>query len=237
MSLDHEKRAAAKAAVALVENGMVVGLGTGSTSVHAVRALGARIAAEGLKIRAVPTSESTRKLAESLDIPLIGIDEVDLIDLTIDGADEIDFQFRMIKGGGGALLREKLVAAASFHVAIIVDSSKRVERLGAFPLPVEVLPFGVMTTSRAIAAIGHDFGLPPGAVRLRRSADGSPFLTDQGNYILDLNFGRIVDAAGLAQELDHITGILEHGLFLDEAHRLFIGRGDAVEESSRSGAL
>ena len=237
MTLDHEKRAAAEAAVALVEDGMVVGLGTGSTAAHAVRALGARLSRDALKIRAVPTSEATRKLAESLGIPLIGLDEVDLIDLTIDGADEIDGQLRMIKGGGGALLREKLVAAASFHVAIIVDSSKTVDRLGAFPLPVEALPFGVMTTSRAVAAIGHDFGLPPGGVKIRAGADGSPFITDQGNYILDLSFGRIADAAGLAQELDHITGIVEHGLFLDEAHRLFVGRGDEVEEIARSGVL
>src|SRR5262249_40204958 len=150
MNQDHEKRAAAAAAIALVEDGMVVGLGSGSTSAHAVRALGARIAAEHLKIRAVPTSESTRLLAESVGIPLIGIDDVDLIDLTLDGADEIDGQFRMIKGGGGALLREKLVAAASFHMAIMVDSSKLVERLGAFPLPVEALPFGIVTTGRAI---------------------------------------------------------------------------------------
>ena len=216
---------------------MVVGLGSGSTAAHAVRALGERIAREKLKIRAIPTSEVTRRQAETLGIPLVGLDDVDLIDLTIDGADEIDGQLRMIKGGGGALLREKLVAAASFHVAIIVDSSKLVDRLGAFPLPVEALPFGIMTTSRAIAAIGHDFGLPSGAVALRRERDGAPFITDQGNFILDLSFGRIVDVPGLANELDRITGVVEHGLFLDEAHRLFIGRGDRVEEIGRTGAL
>lgn len=235
MTADQEKRVAAAAAVAMVREGMIVGLGTGSTAAHVVTLLGARVA-DGLKVRAVATSEVTRRQAEGLGIPLVDLDDVDMVDLTIDGADEIDRQLRMIKGGGGALLREKLVAVASFHVATVIDSTKLVDRLGAYPLPIEIVPFGVPNTMRAIATIGHDFGLGAGAVRLRHGPDNKPYVTDQGNLILDAGFGRITDAHGLAEALDHVTGVVEHGLFLDIATTLVIGRGAEAEIITRGEA-
>ena len=215
-----EKAAAARTAAAEVMDGMLVGLGSGSTAAYAVREIGRRVA-DGLRIDCVATSTATEALARSLGLTVRPFDDVARVDLTIDGADEIDPSLRAIKGGGGALLREKVVAAASDRVCIIVDASKPVARLGAFPLPVEVLPFAAAWVARALAGLG---GVPT----RRLGADGSPFHTDQGNVIFDTAFGLIDDAAALAAQLARVPGIVEHGLFLDEIDTLFIGRSSGV---------
>ena len=227
MSLDDEKRIAAQAAANLVQNGMIVGLGTGSTAAHAVRALGQRLG-DGLKFVGVPTSRATEALAASLGIRLLDPDQVDAIDLTIDGTDEINPAFDMIKGGGAALFREKTIALISTQVAVIADSSKLVDQLGQFPLPIEVVPFGINLTQRRIIQVMAPYGLAHDAIHLRLNADGTPLVTDQGNHILDACFGRISDPAGAAQALDHVTGIVEHGLFINIATQLLIGRGTEV---------
>jgi ribose 5-phosphate isomerase A len=227
MSLDDEKRLAAIAAVDLVQDGMVLGLGTGSTAAHAVRALGERVRA-GLKIVGVPTSEATARLARELGIELRDLDAVGQLDLTIDGTDEIDGNFHMIKGGGAALLREKLVASASTQVAIIADSTKRVKTLGRFALPIEIIPFGSMMTIRRISTIAAPFGLPKGALARRCDPTGAPLVTDQGNHILDASFGAIHDPRGLGLALDQVVGVVDHGLFLDLATTLFVGQNSAV---------
>jgi ribose 5-phosphate isomerase A len=217
---DAEKAAAARTAAAEVIDGMLVGLGSGSTAAYAVREIGRRVA-DGLRVDCVATSTATEALARSLGLSVRPFDDVARVDLTIDGADEIDPSLRAIKGGGGALLREKVVAAASDRVCIIVDASKPVARLGAFPLPVEVLPFAAAWVARALAGLG-------GAPTRRLGADGSPFHTDQGNVIFDTAFGLIDDAAALAAQLARVPGIVEHGLFLDEIDTLFIGRSSGV---------
>ena len=222
---DAEKAAAAEAAVAEIRDGMLVGLGSGSTAAHAVRAVG-RLVADGLRIECVATSRATEALARSVGLAIRPFDEVARVDLTIDGADEIDPALRAIKGGGGALLREKVVAAASDRVSIIVDSSKPVLRLGHFPLPVEVLPFASAWVMRALAELG-------GAATRRQGGDGSPFRTDQGNFIFDTAFGPIEDVRGLAMRLSQVAGIVEHGLFLDEIDTVFVGRSGGVEVRRR----
>jgi len=208
---DAQKRAAAAEALALVEDSMTLGLGTGSTAACFVRLLGERVQ-QGLKVRGVPTSEATAELARSLGIEVIGLDEVGFaeggrIDLCVDGVDEVDGAKCAIKGGGGALLREKIVAAASDRVIYIADASKRVETLGRFPLPVEVIPFAAAFVASRIAALGCE-------PVLRRTADGAEFRTDENNAILDCPFGAIEDAEALAAELALIPGVVEHGLFL-----------------------
>jgi ribose 5-phosphate isomerase A len=218
---DAEKAAAAEAAVAEVRTGMLVGLGSGSTAAHAVRAVG-RLAAQGLRVDCVATSSATEALARSIGLTVRPFDTIARVDLTIDGADEIDPAFRAIKGGGGALLREKVVAAASDRVSIVVDASKPVARLGAFPLPVEVLPFAAAWVTRALTELG-------GAPALRHGPDGAPFRTDQGNLIFDTAFGPIEDVPALASRLSQVPGIVEHGLFIDEIDTLFIGRAAGVE--------
>jgi len=225
---DRLKRAAALRAIEYVEDGMVVGLGTGSTATFVVAGLGARVA-DGLKIVGIPTSERTATQARGLGIPLATFAEHQRIDLTIDGADEVDPALRAIKGGGGALLREKVVAAASDRVCIAVDSSKPVIRLGRFPLPLEVLPFAGAWVARALAELG-------GTATRRLGADGSPFHTDQGNAIFDAAFGPIEDVRGLALRLSQVAGIVEHGLFLDEIDMVFIGRPGGVEVRRRDAA-
>lgn len=212
MSSDDFKRAAAAQAVELVEDGMRLGLGTGSTAAHFVDLLGARVKA-GLDVLCVPTSEATRRQAESLGIPLTTLDEMPALDLTVDGADELDSELRLIKGGGGALLREKIVAMASGRVVIIADHSKHVATLGAFPLPVEVVPFGLKATENLIEALAAAVGCQ-GVLTLRGLATGAPFLTDGGHYILDCAFGRIEDPEGLADALESIPGVVDHGLFI-----------------------
>jgi ribose 5-phosphate isomerase A len=209
---DDLKRAAAERAAALVVDGMRVGLGTGSTAAHLVTFLGERVR-KGLSIVAVPTSEATRRQAEREAIPLTTLDEIPELDLTIDGADEIDDGLRLIKGGGGALLREKIVAAASRRIIIIADGSKWVRRLGRFPLPIEVVPFGLGATRRAIQKAFERSGCR-GDTRLRTAANGEPFRTDGGHYILDAHLGRIDDPDALASALAKMPGVVEHGLFL-----------------------
>ena len=223
MSADDQKRAAGEAAAALVEPGMTVGLGTGSTAAWFVRALAAR----GLDVRAVATSQATADLAASLGLRLLALDEAMSIDLTVDGADEIGPGLALIKGGGAALLREKLVWEASRRCVVIADAAKRVARLGGFPLPIEVVAFGHKTTAlRLCDALAEcDLGVAP---RLRMR-DGAPVLTDSGNYIYDAACGAIADPALLADALKSVTGVVEHGLFLDLADEALIGLDGGVE--------
>lgn len=229
---DLAKRAAAAAAVELVTDGMRLGLGSGSTSAWFVRLLGARMKQTGLRIEGVPTSNDTARLAEDLGIPLIRLDDVEMLDLTVDGADEFDPALNLIKGGGAALLREKIVAAASRRLVILTDGSKRVPRLGAFPLPVEVIRFGWPTTRRAIEAVLARFDLAGSPIGIRPGADG-PLVTDEGHHILDLRLGVIPDVLGLAQALNMIPGVVEHGLFVGMADCVILGRADGSAETLR----
>ena len=224
---DAEKRNAAERALAYVEDGMVLGLGTGSTAAHVVRALGRRVR-EGLRMRGVPTSRATHALAVECGVPLVSLVEVTRLDLTIDGADEVDPELRLIKGGGGALLREKIVASVSDRVVIVVDSGKLVPRLGAFPLPVEVTPFAWRVVAERLA----ETGCTP---RLRRNAHGEPFVTDEANYLLDGAYGRIDDPARLARRIRDIVGVVEHGLFLGLAHAVIVGRAGGADVIERAG--
>ncbi len=222
MTADEQKRAAGEAAAALVEAGMTLGLGTGSTAAWFVRALAAR----GLPGRGVPTSEATAALARSLSIELIDLDAAGSIDLTVDGADEIGPGLALIKGGGAALLREKLVWSASKRCIVIADAGKRLPRLGRFPLPIEVVAFGHVTTARRIADVARAAGLH--AEPVLRSRDGGPVRTDGGNLIYDLPCEAIGDPPRLASALKAATGVLEHGLFLDLAERALIGTDRGV---------
>ena len=217
---DAQKRAAAMAAVKLVEDGMTLGLGTGSTAAWFVTLLGERVQ-QGLRVRGVPTSEATAKQARACGIEVISLDQVGFgqdrgIDLCVDGVDEVDGQKRAIKGGGGALLREKIVAAASTRVVYIADASKRVETLGAFSLPVEVIPFAAAFVQSRIAALGCE-------PVLRCTDIGTTFRTDESNVILDCPFGRIEDPESLAAELSLIPGVVEHGLFLGMIDEMLFG--------------
>jgi ribose 5-phosphate isomerase A len=206
------KRAAAARAVAAVTDGMRLGLGTGSTAKHFVSLLAERVRG-GLKVVGVPTSEATRAQAEREGVPLTTLDETPELDLTVDGADELDDRLRLIKGGGGALLREKIVAASSRRMIVIADGSKRVEQLGRFPLPIEVVPFGLEATRRKIAGALQRMGYSPD-LRLRTSPDGGTFLTDGSHLILDAHLERISDPEGVAAILAAIPGVVDHGLFL-----------------------
>jgi ribose 5-phosphate isomerase A len=217
MSPDEQKCAAGEAAAALVEEGMTVGLGTGSTAAWFVRALAAR----RLSVRGVPTSEATAALARACGITLVDLDEAGPIDLTVDGADEIGPALALIKGGGAALLREKLVWSASRRCVVIADSGKALARLGKFPLPIEVVAFGHRTTASRIAAAARECGIAPSPAL--RVLDGAPVRTDGGNLIYDLPCGAIDDPAGLAAALKRLTGVVEHGLFLGLAERALIG--------------
>ncbi|MGA9811258.1 MAG: ribose-5-phosphate isomerase RpiA [Terriglobales bacterium] len=225
MANDQEKEAAARASLRFVRDGDIVGLGTGSTATFAVRFLGERVQA-GLKIRGIPTSIRTQELAASLAIPLTTLDEVQEIDVTIDGADEVDPQLSLIKGGGGALLREKIVASATRKFVVIADSTKQVPMLGKFPVPVEVIKFAEALVTKKIAALGA-------AVKVRADSSGRKFITDEGNHILDCNFGQIPDPPALARELERIPGVVEHGLFIGMAALALIGKGDQVIELRR----
>jgi ribose 5-phosphate isomerase A len=209
---DTLKRAAAERAVALVSDGMRLGLGTGSTAAHFVSLLGERVRG-GLKVVGVPTSEATREQARREGIPLTTLDETQELDLTVDGADELDDQLRLIKGGGAALLREKIVAAASRRMIVIADGSKRVAQLGRFPLPIEVVPFGLETTRRAILTVLSQVNAA-GEVRLRIASNGSPLVTDGGHHILDAHLQAIDQPEALASALNNVPGVVEHGLFL-----------------------
>jgi ribose 5-phosphate isomerase A len=219
------KEAAGRRAAELVEGGTIVGLGTGSTVWFALLRLAERIREEGLAIEGVPTSRDTEQKALELGIPLVGLEAVESIALTVDGADEIDPRFDMIKGGGGALLREKVVASLTEREVIVVGEDKLVERLGkAFPLPVEVVPFALPAVARALERLGCE----PSE---RKARGGGPFVTDNGNRILDCRFpGGIEDPQRLEAELGRIPGVVESGLFLGLAHALVIGRADGTTE-------
>lgn len=202
---------AAAAALDYVEDGMRLGIGTGSTAEEFVRLLAEKVAA-GFRVEGVPTSERTARLCLELGVPLKSLEELPELDLTIDGADEVDPMLRLIKGGGGALLREKIVACASARMIVIADETKVVETLGAFKLPIEVNSFGLSATRIAIEKLAARYGLS-GEIAVRASGDG-PFMTDGGHLILDASFGRIPDADALARELNAIPGVVEHGLFI-----------------------
>ncbi len=210
--MDELKRQAAARALEEVRDGMKLGLGTGSTAKHFVELLGVRVRA-GLKVIGVPTSEATRANAERAGIPLTTLDEIDRLDLTVDGADEIDPALNLIKGGGGALLREKIVASASDRMIVIADDTKWVEVLGRFPLPVEIIPFGVAATRRAMGEAFAKSG-NSGQMVLRKGKDGHVFVTDGGHWIVDAHLGRVTDAPRLAGLLNVIPGVVEHGLFI-----------------------
>ena len=219
MNSQNFKRQAAEHALKLVEPGMVLGLGTGSTASEFVRLLAERVKQERLDLRCVATSEQTKTLAEQCGLAIADFNAIAEVDLTVDGADEIDPELNLIKGGGGALLREKIVAMASDRVCIIGEASKRVERLGAFPLPVEIVDFGLAATLAMIEAAALDAECQ-GKIELRRRADGQLFRTDGGHFIADCSFGSIPDAELLADLLDIVPGVVEHGLFIgiaDEA--------------------
>jgi ribose 5-phosphate isomerase A len=229
---DNPKRAAAAAALELVRPGMKLGLGTGSTAAYFVELLGERVKA-GLDIVGVPTSEATRGLAKHLGIPLVTLEEAPELDLTIDGADEIDPQLRLIKGGGAALLREKIVANASKRMAVIADSGKKVAMLGAFPLPIEVIQFGLEATKKAVFRAVERAGCR-GEIRLRLRPDGHALVTDSGHFILDASLGRIPDPEALADGLAAVPGVVEHGLFIGLASEAFIAGPSGVEHIARS---
>ena len=220
------KRQAAERAMAFVRPGMKLGLGTGSTARHFVDLVGEAVK-RGLDVIGVPTSEATFRQAQALGVPLSTLDEIAELDLTVDGADEIDPALRMIKGGGGALLREKIVAASSRRMVAIADSTKRVARLGRFPLPIEVVPFGLASTRRRLERAAASVGLG-GAIELRRR-DGAIFVTDGGHYILDCAFGAIPDPDALNRALDAVPGVVEHGLFIGLATTAIFAGPNGIE--------
>ncbi|MET3599353.1 ribose-5-phosphate isomerase RpiA [Martelella mangrovi] len=216
---------AAETALGYVEDGMRLGIGTGSTAREFIALLGEKVA-NGFSVTGVPTSEATARQCLELGIEVKSLDESPELDLTIDGADEIDPALSLIKGGGGALLREKIVASASKSMIVIADETKVVDQLGAFPLPIEVMPFGLGATRLAIEKTVSRLNIS-GALELRHSGDG-PFMTDGGHYILDASFGRIPDAEALSVALNMIPGVVEHGLFIDIATLAIVASGGGV---------
>lgn len=231
MSMDDLKRQAAARALEQVRDGMKLGLGTGSTAKHFVELLGERVRA-GLKVIGVPTSEATRADAERCAVPLTTLDQVDRLDLTVDGADEIDPNLELIKGGGGALLREKIVAAASDRMIVIADETKWVQTLGRFPLPIEVIPFGLGATRRAIETVYAENGVS-GQMDLRKAKDGHAFVTDGGHWIFDAHLGQIPDASHLAGLLNPIPGVVEHGLFIGLARVAMLAGAQGIRVVER----
>jgi len=231
MNAEAYKRAAAARALEFVRSGMRIGLGTGSTAKHFVDLLGERVRT-GLDIVAVPTSEATRAHAESQGIALTTLDETPDLDLTVDGADEIAPDLTLIKGGGGALLREKVVAAASAHMIVIADESKWVSLLGRFPLPIEIAPFGATAIHRAVEAASAAAGCP-GPALLRKGADGKPFVTDGGHWLVDAQLQRIIDPMELAARLCTVPGVMEHGLFIGIARTAILAGPDGVRVVER----
>lgn len=223
--IDKAKFVAAKRAVEFVESGMKVGLGTGSTAAWMVRCLGERVREEGLKIVGVPTSTRTAELARQVGVPITSLDDAKWLDLTIDGADEFDANLALIKGGGAALLQEKIVATASDQMIVITDAAKEVAQLGAFPLPVEVIPFGWQTTKALIEEMLVGMDVLNRDVTLRMNGD-SPLVTDEANYIVDLHLKRIGNPRQLALVLNQIPGVVENGLFIDICDIVVIGHGD-----------
>ncbi|MFC3061237.1 ribose-5-phosphate isomerase RpiA [Paenirhodobacter populi] len=227
--IDKAKFAAAKCASLLVEDGMKVGLGTGSTAAWMVRCLGERVREEGLRITGVPTSTRTADLARQLGIEIVSLDEAKWLDLTIDGADEFDPELNLIKGGGGAHLLEKIVATASDRMVVIADAAKEVAQLGAFPLPVEVVPFGWQTTRTIIEETLISMDVLGRTTSLRQNGS-QPFVTDEGNYILDLHLNRIGNPRQLAVTLNQIAGVVETGLFIDICDMVVIGGAEGQVE-------
>lgn len=229
--VDAYKAAAARAAVELVKPGMRLGLGTGSTAYHFVEAVGALVRG-GLEVTCVSTSEATEAHAAKLKIPLSTLDETPQLDLTVDGADEIDDQLRLIKGGGGALLREKIVATASDRMVVIADDSKMSVTLGSHPLPIEVVRFGLRATTRLIEALAAEAGCD-GDIQLRPGQGDMPFVTDQGNLIVDCAFHKIAEPEVLAFALKRVPGVVEHGLFLGLADMAIVAGADGVKAIQR----
>ncbi|NKX73964.1 ribose-5-phosphate isomerase RpiA [Rhodobacteraceae bacterium R_SAG3] len=227
--IDKAKFVAAKRAAELVEDGMRVGLGTGSTAAWLVRCLGEMVREDGLKITGVPTSTRTAELAREVGIEVITLDEARWLDLTIDGADEFDGDLNLIKGGGGALLQEKIVATASDQMVVIADKAKEVEMLGAFPLPIEVIPFGWQTSQALVEETLISMDVMGRSSTLRMNG-ASPYVTDEGNHILDLHLNRIGNPRQLALVLNQIPGVVENGLFIDICDTVVIGYGDGKVE-------
>ncbi|GHE05299.1 ribose 5-phosphate isomerase [Defluviimonas sp. 20V17] len=228
--IDKAKFVAAKRAVEFVEDGMRLGLGTGSTAAWMVRCVGELVREEGYRITGVPTSSRTADLARQCGITVVGLDEAKWLDLTIDGADEFDGQLNLIKGGGGALLQEKIVATASDQMIVIADAAKEVSQLGAFPLPIEVVPFGWQTTKALIEETLVSLDVLGRAATLRMNGD-APYVTDEGNYIIDLHLGRIGNARQMALVMNQIPGVVENGLFIDICDIVVIGHGDGKVET------
>ncbi len=227
---DEERRRAAEAALEDVRPGMKLGLGSGRTATHFVRALGERVRG-GLSVVGVPTSAKTAELALSEGIPLATLDDEPVLDLVVDGADEVDPELRLIKGGGGALTREKIVAAASHRMIIVVDAGKIVDALGAFPLPIEIVPFGATPVRLGIEHLVGRLGMS-GSFTWRQAGEG-PYVTDGGNRILDVSLGRIDEPERLARELDMMPGVVEHGLFIGMASLVIVAGSDGVTRLSK----
>lgn len=222
MDSNSEKQMVARASLKFIEDGQVVGLGTGSTATYFIQFLGERVKA-GLKIRGVPTSVRTQQLAVKCGIPLVTLDQIESIDVDVDGADEFDPQLRLLKGGGGALLREKIIASVSRKFVVLADSSKQVPVLGKFPLPVEVISFAETLLAKRISQLGAK-------VTVRKTADGATFRTDEGHHILDCAFGQIPDPPTLARTLSDMPGVVEHGLFINMASVVLLAKGEQVIE-------
>ena len=232
---DHAKFVAAKRACEFVEDGMKLGLGTGSTAAWMVRCLADRIDKEGLRVKGVPTSNRTADLAKELGIETISLDQAGQLDLTIDGTDEFDENLNLVKGGGGALLQEKVVAAASDQMIVIADTGKSVNQLGKFPLPVEVLGFGINSSQSLVEKLLNSQDIDQSIIKTRM-LNNLPFVTDEGNYILDLHLGRIGDPATLNVTLNQVPGVVENGLFLNMCDLILIGDEDgSVYEKAKAG--
>ena len=223
--MSSNKQRAAAAAAELITDGMVLGLGTGTTASYLVQILGERVR-QGLRIQGIPTSEATRQLAAAEGVPLTTLEEQPVLDLCLDGADEVDPELNLIKGGGGALLREKIVASAARQRIIMVDVSKCVGCLGAFPLAVEIIPFGWEVTRRQLEQFG---GVPT-----LRQREGKPFVTDQGHYIIDCALSQIEDVPRLNHQLNQLPGVVENGLFVDMTEQLIIGSPDGITEKHKN---
>ncbi len=228
MNSDEKKEKAAQKAMAFVTPGMTLGLGTGSTAAKFVDLVGAAVA-DGLDLVCIPTSEATRAQAAALNIPLTTLDETPHLDVTVDGADELDEHLRLVKGGGGALLREKIVATASDKMVVIADDSKYVEMLGQFPLPIEVVQFGLKSSLMMIESLAGRVGCK-GDIVQRMKEDGTPFITDNGNFILDCHFGRIEKPEALSGALTQVPGVVENGLFLGIADVALIAGDEGITQ-------
>src|SRR5690625_695307 len=226
MNIDASKKRVGEAVVKYIKDGMKIGLGSGSTMFYTVQKLGERVKEEGLNIVGIPTSRETAEWAQKFGVPLTDFSNIQQLDIAIDGADEVDPNLQLIKGRGGALLREKVVADAAKEIYVIVDASKTVDHLGAFPLPVEVVPFGWEVTATKVARLGCD--------PILRRKDGEIFVTDNGNYILDCNFNKILEPKKLQIDLKSLVGVVETGLFMNMTTKLLVGKdGEVIEKSKK----